>query len=142
MEDFDNFAPSVLLVVPIIINYYGKLDRYCTFRRAHARGIFLLKRENMSSAIDSGLPLYHIRRYQLEFVFRTKLCKRMGQKSDRQKVAMRPNGWLGKIILPTKGQIMSTSFYLGTILIQSPPPANVTPDFQKGKKKEIHFRNA
>ena len=28
----------------------------------------------------------------------------MGQKSDRQKVAMRPNGWLYKIILPAKAK--------------------------------------
>ena len=34
-----------------------------------------LKRENLSSAVDSGLPRYHIRRYRLELVFRTKLCK-------------------------------------------------------------------
>ena len=27
MEDFYDFAPSV----PSIINYYGKLSRYCTF---------------------------------------------------------------------------------------------------------------
>ena len=63
MEDFDNFAPSV----PSIINYYGKLYRYVA-------GGFL-KRENLSSAVDSGLPRYHIRRYRLEVVFRTKLCK-------------------------------------------------------------------
>ena len=66
MEDFDNFAPSV----PSIINYYGKLGRYCTFRRA---GEFL-KRENLSSAVDVGLPPY-ILRYRLEIVFRTKLSK-------------------------------------------------------------------
>jgi hypothetical protein len=64
-----------------------------------------------------------------------------GQKSDRQKVAMRPNGWLYKIILPAKGLILSSRFYLGTILIQFHPHANVTPDFQK-RKKEIHFQNA
>ena len=63
MEDFDNFALSV----PSIINYYGKLYRYVA-------GGFL-KRENLSSAVDSGLPRYHIRRYRLEVVFRTKLCK-------------------------------------------------------------------
>jgi hypothetical protein len=34
-----------------------------------------LKRENLSSAVDPGLPLYHIPRYRLESVFRTKLCK-------------------------------------------------------------------
>ena len=49
----------------------SKLDRYCTFR--HAGGF--LKRENLSSAVSSGLPRYHIRRYRLELVFRTKLCK-------------------------------------------------------------------
>ena len=66
----------------------------------------------------------------------------MGQKSDRQKVAMRPNGWLYKIILPAITLILSSSSYLGTILIQFHPPANATPDFQKREKKEIHFQNA
>jgi hypothetical protein len=60
----------------------------------------------------------------------------MRQKSELQKVAMRPNGWLCKVILPAKGLILSNSFYLGTILIQFPPSKNVTPDFQKGGKKE------
>jgi hypothetical protein len=45
-----------------------------------------------------------------------------GQKSDRQKVAMWPNGWLHKIILPAKGLILISSFDLGTILIQFHPP--------------------
>jgi hypothetical protein len=66
----------------------------------------------------------------------------MGQKFDRQKVAMPPNGWLYKIILPAISLILSSSFYLGTILIQFHPPANATPDFQKREKKEIHFQNA
>ena len=65
-----------------------------------------------------------------------------GQKSDRQKVAMRPNGWLYKIILPARSLILISNFYLGTILMQFHPPANVTPDFQKRNKKEIHFQNA
>jgi hypothetical protein len=65
-----------------------------------------------------------------------------GQKSDRQKVAMRPNGWLYKIILPARSLILLSSFYLGTILIQFHPHANVTPDFRKRNKKEIHFQNA
>jgi hypothetical protein len=64
----------------------------------------------------------------------------MGQKSDRQKVAMRPNGWLYKKILPAKGLILRSSSYLGTILIQFHPPAHATPDFQKREKKEIHFK--
>jgi hypothetical protein len=64
----------------------------------------------------------------------------MGQKSDRQKVAMRPNGWLYEIILPAMTLILSSSFYLDTILIQSHPPANVTPDFQKRKKKKYIFK--
>jgi hypothetical protein len=63
----------------------------------------------------------------------------MGQKSDRQKVAMRQNGWLCKIILLAKGLILSSSFYLGTILIQFPPLPNVTPDFQKEEKKRNTF---
>jgi hypothetical protein len=63
----------------------------------------------------------------------------MGQKSDRQKVAMRPNGWLYKIILPAKVLILSSSSYLGTILIQFHPPSNATPDFQKQKKKRNTF---
>ena len=66
MEDFDNFAPSV----PSIINYYGKLHRYVA---GDVVGGFL-KRENLSSTVDSGLPRYHILRYRLEVVFRTKLC--------------------------------------------------------------------
>jgi hypothetical protein len=65
----------------------------------------------------------------------------MGQKSDRQKVAMRPNGSLYKIILPATTLILSSSFYQGTVLIQFHPPANVTPDFQKREKKEIFFQN-
>ena len=64
----------------------------------------------------------------------------MGQKSDRQKVAMRPNGWLYKIILPARSLILSSSFYLGTILIQFHTPANVTGDFQKEKKKKYIFK--
>jgi hypothetical protein len=36
----------------------------------------------------------------------------MGQKSDRQKVAMWPNGWLYKIILPARSLILSSSSYL------------------------------
>jgi hypothetical protein len=66
------------------------------------------------------------------------------QKSDRQKVAMRPNGWLYKTILPATSLILISSFNLGTILIQF-HPANATPDFQKKdkkKKEEIHFQNA
>jgi hypothetical protein len=73
MEDFDNFASSV----PRIINYYGKLGRYCTFCRVGG----FLKRENLSSAVDSGLPRYHIRRYWLDLVFRTKLCKTGAQQA-------------------------------------------------------------
>jgi hypothetical protein len=61
---------------------------------------------------------------------------------SRTKVAIRPNGWLYKIILPAITLILSSSFYLGTILIQFHPPANVTPDFHKRGKKEIHFQNA
>jgi hypothetical protein len=66
----------------------------------------------------------------------------MGQKSYRQKVAMRPNGWLCKIILPAKGLILSNNFYLlvGTILIKFPPSQNVTPDSQKGEKKIEIFK--
>jgi hypothetical protein len=61
----------------------------------------------------------------------------MGQKSDGQKVAMRPNGWLYKIILPARSLILSSSFYQGSVLIQFHPPANVTPaDFQKRRKKK------
>ena len=65
-----------------------------------------------------------------------------GQKSDRQKIAMRPNGWLlvYKIILPAISLILISSFYLGTILIQFHPLANVTPDFQKKKKKKYIFK--
>jgi hypothetical protein len=59
----------------------------------------------------------------------------LGQKSDRQKMAMRPNGRLYKIVLPAQTPILSSSAYLGTILIRSPPPANVTPDFQKRKER-------
>jgi hypothetical protein len=66
----------------------------------------------------------------------------MGQKSERQKAAMLPNGWLYKIILPAISLILSSSFYLGTILIQFHSPANVTPDFQKVERKKIHFQNA
>jgi hypothetical protein len=67
----------------------------------------------------------------------------MGQKSDRQKVAMRPNGWLCKIILPAKGLILSSSFYLARHHTNpiSPLP-NVMPDFQKEEKKEIYFQNS
>jgi hypothetical protein len=64
----------------------------------------------------------------------------MGQKSDRQKVAMRPNGWLYKIILPAITLILSSSFYQGTVRIQFHPPVNVTPDFQKEKKKKYFFK--
>jgi hypothetical protein len=63
-----------------------------------------------------------------------------GQKSNRQKVAMRPNGWLYKIILPAKGLILISSFYLGTVLVQFHPHANVTPDFQKKEKKKYIFK--
>jgi hypothetical protein len=49
--------------------------------------------------------------------------------------------WLAiKIILPARSLILSSSFYLGTILIQSRTPANVTPDFQKEKKKKYIFK--
>jgi hypothetical protein len=58
-----------------------------------------------------------------------------GQKSDRRKVAMLPDGWLYKIILPARSLILISSFYIGTILIQFQPHANVTPDFQKRKKE-------
>jgi hypothetical protein len=64
----------------------------------------------------------------------------MGQKSDRQKVAMRPNGKLYKIILPPITLILGSSFSVDTIRIEFHPPANVTPDFhkkKKGKKKYI-----
>jgi hypothetical protein len=66
----------------------------------------------------------------------------MGQKSDRQKVAMRPNGWLYKIILPAITLILSSSFYQGTVLIQFHPPRTRRLIFKKGKKKEIYFQNA
>jgi hypothetical protein len=58
-----------------------------------------------------------------------------GQKSDRQKVAMRPNGWLCKIILPAKGLILISSFDHRHNTNPISPPANVTPDFQKRKKR-------
>jgi len=63
-----------------------------------------------------------------------------GQKSDSQKVAMRPNGWLYKIILPAKGLILISSFYPGTVLVQFHPHANVTPDFQKQNAKKYIFK--
>jgi hypothetical protein len=44
--------------------------------------------------------------------------------------------WLYKIILPAKGLILSSIFYLGTIIIQFHPPANVTPDFFLKKKEK------
>jgi hypothetical protein len=53
---------------------------------------------------------------------------------------MRPNGWLYKIILPAKGLILISSFYLGTVLVQFHPHANVTPDFQKKEKKKYIFK--
>ena len=65
-----------------------------------------------------------------------------GQKSDRQKVAMRLNGWLYKIILPVRSLILISSFNLRHHTNPISPPANVTPDFQKRNKKEIHFQNA
>jgi hypothetical protein len=62
-----------------------------------------------------------------------------GQKSDGQKVAMRPNGWLYEIILPDIRLILISSFDLNTILIQFHPHANVTPDLKKKGKKDITF---
>jgi hypothetical protein len=68
----------------------------------------------------------------------------MGQKSDRQKVAMRPNHgpnvWLYTIIIPAISLILGSSFYQGPVLIQFHPPANVTPDFQKTGKKKFIFK--
>jgi hypothetical protein len=64
-----------------------------------------------------------------------------GQKSDRQKIAMRPDGWLYKIILPAITLILISSFNLGTTLIQFYPPRTLRLIFKK-EKKEIHFQNA
>ena len=68
----------------------------------------------------------------------------MGQKSDRQKVAMRPDGGLYKIILPAIPYDKSDSeeqllprHHTNPIS----PLRNVTPDFQK-EKKEINFQNS
>jgi hypothetical protein len=40
----------------------------------------------------------------------------VGQESDRQKVALRPTSWLCKMTLLAKGLVLSSSFYVGTIL--------------------------
>ena len=54
---------------------------------------------------------------------------------------MRPNGWLYKIILLFICPSLRSSFqfYLGSSLIQFPPPENVTLDFQKEKENINKF---
>ena len=66
-------------------------------------------------------------------------CCGDGAEIRSPKVAIRPNGWLYKIIIPAISLILISSFNLGTILIQFHPPANVTPDFQKRIKKRNTF---
>ena len=111
---------STILQCEVIINTYTKDKLF----QIYPRGSCLKRIQYGPVEVVSGLYV------DLQHVADT------GQKSDRQKNAMRSNGWLYKIILPARSLILISSFYLGTILIQFQPHANVTPDFQK-RKKEI-----
>ena len=67
MEDFDDFAPSVYRVWSIIMeSWVGS----CTFCRG---GIFEKRESELSSRFRASTVPH--RRYRLEPVFRTKLCK-------------------------------------------------------------------
>ena len=61
---------TILLHRYRVFNYYGKLGRYCTFCRG---GIFEKRESELSSRFRASTVPH--RRYRLEPVFRTKLCK-------------------------------------------------------------------
>ena len=61
---------TILLHRYQVFDYYGKLGRYCTFCRG---GIFEKRESELSSRFRASTVPH--RRYLLEPVFRTKLCK-------------------------------------------------------------------
>ena len=61
---------TILLHRYRVFNHYGKLGRYCTFCRG---GIFEKRESELSSRFRASTVPH--RRYRLEPVFRTKLCK-------------------------------------------------------------------
>ena len=61
---------TILLHRYRVFDYYGKLGRYCTFCRG---GIFEKRESELSSRFRASTVPH--RRYRLEPVFRTKLCK-------------------------------------------------------------------
>jgi hypothetical protein len=56
---------------------------------------------------------------------------------------MQPNGWIYKIILLFRKSLSSTAQQLLPMHLSKPIPplTEVTPGFQKGRKKETHFQN-
>ena len=68
MEDFDDFAPSVPSIR--LLWKVGSVLEYCTFCRG---GIFEKRESELSSRFRASTVPH--RRYRLEPVFRTKLCK-------------------------------------------------------------------